>query len=168
MADFGQVVGHEIKADQEGNLRRFLQVAIDSPEDVQSIEQFNQSGIDSSPSLGSTVLIDDSGTRKVAYAVDDGIVPVGLPGETHLYSSLLGARAASIILRTAGILELNGVADFAVRFSALQGGLSGMAAALNVELGKIATEINGLGGSYTPAPITIDLSTARVDQVKLP
>ena len=37
---------------------------------------------------------------------------------------------------------------------------------INAELAKISTAISSLGGSYTVTPLTLDISAAKINEIK--
>jgi hypothetical protein len=130
---------------------------------MQTVQYFNPAGEDAGPPIGSQVIILDVGPAfKVAIAVQDNIAPSSDPGEKTIYSQQGDAVKAFINLLTSGIINLNGDADFAVRFNALETALQQLVTDINTALG------GKLDGSGTPGTITLDVSGAKVDEVKLP
>lgn len=160
----GVVDGSEIAKNKDGpNERRLLRVIISDPEDVQTVEWMGATGRDSGVAAGDSVLIGTVGSTKFAFAADDRIKPESLAGEERIYSRQGDAKAAEIILRTNGDVEINGDNDFAVSFNKLEIILTQLAADLNAEFTKIAAAVP----SYTPATISVDLTPAKVVDVKL-
>jgi len=178
----GIVRGREIKKNRDGTTSRLmLQVEMSSPDDIQTVEYVPIPGQDENPINGTKVFVFTIGSSyKIAIGADDGIVPAMNTGEKRIYSlddagaiqafiKLLKTgeidiegSSAFIKLLASGIIEVNGNSDFAVRFDALNTILQGLVAAINTALaGK-------LDGSGTPGTITLDLSGAKVDEVKLP
>lgn len=164
----GNVTGRTDKNNDENKKRRFLQVRIAGETDTREVEFLSQAGEDSSPENGATVLLVNVGGRWFAIAADDGIEPEAQPGEKHLYSSNNSQKRASVVLRTDGLAEINGNADFAVRFNALEALMNTLVDNINAELTNIQTAISDLGGTYNRVDIAIDLAMARVESVKLP
>jgi hypothetical protein len=69
---------------------------------------------------------------------------------------------AAISLLDSGIIEINGSADFAVRFTALETALQSLITQVNTALaGK-------LDGSGTGGTISVDFTPSKVEEVKLP
>lgn len=166
----GVVIGSEIAANKDGkNPRRLLQVIITDPEDVQTVEWMGQPGRDSGIAKDDAVLIGLVGSTKFAFGIDDQTEPSALDKEERWFSrDPGGSPAAEIILRTNGDIELNGNTDFVISFNQLQIIMTNLAAALNAEFAKIATAINSIvPGSYIPGTIIIDLTPARVLDVKI-
>jgi hypothetical protein len=92
-----------------------------------------------------------------------------LPGEFRIYAvDDNGNEVAYAWLRKTGVLEVNGTAYNAVRYAPLDTALQDMAAKINAENVKIAAAITLLGGSYTPATVTVDISGAETNKVTLP
>ena len=90
-------------------------------------------------------------------------------GEKRLFSvNGDGEEQFYILLKSNGTAELGGVADNAVRYSALSTGLVNQDSAINAELVKIATAIAGVGGAYTPATVTTNISASKIDEIKTP
>lgn len=90
-------------------------------------------------------------------------------GEHRSFSTdAQGNLKTFIWLKNDGTIQLGGTADNVVRFIALDNELQNLAGFINQELQKIATGITGAGGSYTPANCSIDISSAKVDQLKTP
>jgi len=94
---------------------------------------------------------------------------VAQEGEKRIFSqSLDGSLSFAIHLKTNGTCEIGGSVDNAVRFSALEGSLTSSNIELNVELVKIQASILALGGSYAHEPVTINISSSKIDQIKTP
>ncbi len=162
----GTVTGREIKINRDsGTAKMMLQVEITDPEDIQSVELMRQAGEDTNPPNGSRVIIIDVGSaNRVAVASDDGIVPTMDPGEKKLYSTSGGLIKAFINFLSTGVIEINGTADFAVRFNELKTAFDELQNAHNVHK---HTET----GTITSIPDTISaasLDDAKVDDVLLP
>ena len=168
----GKITGRTITTNRDGtNLRVMLQVQMTNPADIQTVEYVSLPGQDENPINGSRVFILEVGdSYKIAIAVDDGVTPAMATGEKRLYSvNDAGNIQAFINLLKTGIIEVNGAADFAVRFNALK-----------TEFDKLKTEVNSHTHLYTPGggtptttaipvpQITADISGAKVDEVKLP
>jgi len=67
-----------------------------------------------------------------------------------------------------GTIALGGDADNLVRYGPLADALSNEKTGLQAELIKIQTAITGLGGAYVPGTITIDISGAKINEIKSP
>jgi len=161
MTRTGKITGRTITTNRDGtNPRVMLQVQMTNPDDIQTVEYVSLPGQDENPIDGSRVFILEVGeSYKIAIAVDDGVTPGMDTGEKRLYSVNDDAviQAFINILKT-GIIEINGDADFAVRFDALNTALQNMLTALNADIASAG----GTGNT------TLDISGAKVDEVKLP
>ena len=165
MVRTGIITGREITTNRDGtNQRVMLQVQMSNPDDIQTVEYVSLPGQDENPINGSRVyIIEVANSYKIGIAVDDGVDPWGDPGEKRVYSTdAAGAIQAFINLLKTGIIEINGNADFAVRFTALETQMQLMVTAINA---AFATKLNGAGAA---GGIVLDLSTAKVAEVKLP
>jgi len=168
MIKVGTVTGREIKPNIDGTQDvMILQVEITDPEDIQTVEVIANAGEDNNPPDDSTVVIARVGDAwKIAVAINDGITPDDslTPGEKKIYSSDGGIIKSFItwlknkLVLRGDVIEVNGNADFAVRFNALETALQTMLTSLNAD-------IVSAGGSGST---TLDISGAKVDTVKLP
>jgi hypothetical protein len=83
-------------------------------------------------------------------------------GQTRLYC----AGSAYVLLKTSTI-ELAGTADNAVRYTALNTALQAEATGINANLTAISAAINAIvPGSYTPTPVTINITAAKINEIK--
>lgn len=165
MVRTGIITGREVTTNRDGtNQRVMLQVQMSNPDDIQTVEYVNLPGQDENPINGSRVYIIEVGSSyKIGIAVDDGVDPWGDPGEKRVYSTDdSGAIQAFINLLKTGIIEVNGNVDFAVRFDALEARMQILVTAINA---AFATKINGSGAA---GGLVLDLSSAKVAEVKLP
>lgn len=175
-----------------------LQVEITSPDDIQTVEWINHDGEDSSPPDNSlVVVVAVSPGYKIAIACDDGMLAESSPGEKILYSQLNGKKRTSIVLKTDGsvlidtkdasgsqvskieigaggeislngsFLNLNGSANFAVKFLQLEAALTKLAADLLTH-GHLGVQAGSDVSAGLAIPITIDISSAKAESVKLP
>ena len=90
-------------------------------------------------------------------------------GETRIFSRDSGGSEKFYIkLTNAGKCELNGTSDYLVKYSPLNSAQNKLAIDINTELVKIAAGINAIvPGSYVVAPITIDISGSKVENVSV-
>lgn len=165
MTSIGRVTGREIKTNMDGQTAKLLlQVELTDPEDIQTIELVRQAGEDTNPPDDSRVIVLDVGSFKVAVASDDGIVPTMGEGEKKIYSTSSGAIQAFINFLASGVIEINGSADFAVRFDALKTEIDQLVSDYNSH-----THVETGGTTATPLPqSTVDITPAKVTTVKLP
>lgn len=175
----GIVKGREFRKNRDGNnTRLMMQVQITDADDIQTVELMVPPGVDVNPPDESKVIvIDVSKAYKIAIVADDNIEPSMLEGEKKIYSINAGTIAAFINLLKSGIIEVNGNADFAVRFTALESAFN----ELKGDFNQLITDYNGHGhggvqtgggtSGVTNTPGTsssADMSGAKVDTVKLP
>lgn len=65
-----------------------------------------------------------------------------------------------------GTLELGGAVDNVVRYSPLNAALSGQTNDINAELVKIQAALTSLGVTYARAPINLDITGAKIEEIK--
>lgn len=132
-------------------------------------------GDDSCPPQGADVIY--MTTENDDQPVIVGIINTGLlasEGEKRLFSyrrdDITGNMTNNISFytwyRTDGTYELGGTEDNAVRFNALNISLQKEIALLNAELTKIQIAISSLGGSYVKENVTLDISSAKINEIK--
>lgn len=160
----GTVTGHRIGKNLDGDKDVvLLQVEITDEDDIQTVELFNQSGEDYIPPIGSDVIVAEIAPNwKIGIATKDDITPTMLEGERKLYSQDAGSIKAFINLLKTGVIELNGNGDFAVRFDALDTAIQTFITALNA-----AFVLKQDAAAQTSPALTLDISAAKVDEVKL-
>lgn len=92
------------------------------------------------------------------------------PGEKRIYSlkQIAGkpVLSAYVWLKGDGSMELNGKTDNAVRYAALNKQLAMHNQQLNAELTKIQAAITALGGQYLLKSVTMDISPAKIEDLK--
>lgn len=162
----GTVKGHEIKKNQDGDKNVvLLQVELSDEKDVQTVQLYSMSGEISIPQAGAKVVIlpDPDSAWKKGIAIDDLIEHTGITaGEKKLYSYDSGTIKAFINFLKSGIIEINGNNDFAVRFDALDTAIQTFITTLNA---LFATKLDASG--QTPGTLTLDISAAKVEEVKI-
>ena len=170
MVETGKVTGVEVRKNKDGQIPVvLLQVVISDPDDVQTVEWMPRPGRDSGIKKDDEVLIVEVGSTKYAIALNDGTEPQAQAGEEIIYSrDSSGARAAQIIWRTNGDIEINGNADSAVRFAPLQTEFDELTNAFN---NHNHSYLPGTGTATTTAPpipqSEADISGAEVENVKV-
>lgn len=86
------------------------------------------------------------------------------PGEKKLYSRDENGNLKGLIyIMKDGIIELNGNADFAVKFNSLDTGLQAFITDLNLKLTAAFAAV-----PYTWPGTSLNVDSSRVDEVKLP
>lgn len=177
MLTSGIVKGFKVEKNRDGEKNVImLQVEMSAPDDVQSVEQINHGGEQYNPPVGSQVVILNLGDAwKVAIASDDDVEPDALPGEKEIYSNhpATGAKLAFVRCTFDGIKQLvkiNGEADFAVRFNALQIAFNQLKADYDGHKHKYTAPLHPGSPTDTGAPTaasTADISPAKVEDIKL-
>ena len=125
-------------------------------------------GIDSVPVKDMIAVYGSTNTKGdsviIGYLSRDVIAEVG---ELRLYSTDSGgAEQVYIHLTNTGNMELNGNFDNAVRYNPLEQGLTNQNTQILAELAKISAAIAGVGGSYTVGTVQIDISAAKINEIK--
>lgn len=139
--------------------------------DTRTAKQYGPYGVDSNPVNGMIALYTrtelDGKEAIIGYLNKNCMAQ---PGELRLFSTdQNGTFKGYTWLKADGSLELNGNADNAVRYAALNTALQSEVNAINSELGKIAAGLNAIvPGSYTVLPVTLNISAAKILTVKTP
>lgn len=146
--------------------RRVLKIWGMGPATAAEIAPF---GDDSNPVQGMDVI----------YAIttnDDEPVAIGYmnthqlagPGEKRFYS--IGPDGKTIAfytwMKSNGTYEIGGVADNLIRYEKLNIALQATVDKLNIELAKIQVGLAAVGGTYAMADVDIDISAAKINEVK--
>lgn len=159
----GTVRGYEVKKNRDsGQNVLMLQVEISGPEDIQSVEYMSHAGDDHIPPKGSIVTVLQAGKSwKIAIASNDTADFDGSlnEGDRILYSK---DAASYIKILSDGTIEINGNADFAVSWTDLNTALQTLVTNINTLFG---TKLDGGG---TAGTLTLDLSSSKIEEVKLP
>lgn len=128
--------------------------------------QMSIAGVDSSPVKGTKGLfLKTTNSSEPVFLGNIGLAEAE-EGEIQIYSWDGKTKEGFIWIKKDGTIEINGSADNAVRFSPIDSACSKLAQDINAELVKIAAGITTAGGAYTPSPISIDISDAKIDNVK--
>jgi len=183
--DMGLVTGNEVTIDRDGDAPvRMLQCKVSEDEDVQTIELYRGHGVDECPvSDFATAIILKIGNYSVAIAIDDGILSDVSEGEKELYSITPATNTKSAYLKLCvdGSIEINGATDFAVAYTDLKSAFdtlvtdfNNLVTAYNDHI-HVTTATVGIGPPGTIAvttstgtPTTADMTSSKVDTVKLP
>ena len=109
-------------------------------------------------------------TREIGEPVIAGYInknQKAAKGEKRFYSlDSEGNEKFYIWIKNDGTLEIGGDSDNAVRYIPLNAALQAQKDLINTELTKIAIGITAAGGTYTPAPISINISGAKIEEIK--
>jgi hypothetical protein len=125
-------------------------------------------GIDSNPIPGLIGVYTQSSemgkTALLGYLNKEMIADVG---EIRTFATDAdGVEKAYIWLKNDETIEIGGDVDNLIRYAPLNSSIQGMSTDINAELVKIATGITAAGGTYTPTPVLVDLSAAKIDDIK--
>lgn len=159
-------------------------------------ELFQPAGEDSQSLQGDYLIgvsISTAGGKAIVGFIDPANAPKSEPGDVRRYSrNGAGAQVAEIWLKNdgsvtinnangwfdltaAGVIELNGDVDNAVRFSALESGFNTLRTELNALITAYNSAVYTIGGvgttgtTSTPGvPAAAEISGAKVDEVTLP
>ena len=137
---------------------------------VKTANSVSSFGDDSAP-LKDMIAI-HANTAEVGDSVIVGYInknQIAKPGEKRIFSLKPdGSLSFDIHLKDDGTCNIGGDTDNAVRFAALNTALQVEASKINAELTKIASGISTAGGVYVPTTLTLDISAAKIDEVKVP
>jgi len=154
-------------------------------------EQFQPTGTDSQPLPGDYVIgvsVKSTGRKTAIAFLDPANAPQSGPGEHRTYSRdssgtpvteiwlkndgsiMINNDNGFINITAAGIIELNGNADFGVRFNALEAGFNTLKTELNAFITVYNSHVHGASpGTSAPAtPAAATISAAKIDEVKVP
>lgn len=136
--------------------------------DVQTSIEANAFGIDSNAPAEMIALYAESSIKGKNYII--GYLnknQLAETGEVRIYSvDANGNQKFYTWLKNDGTYEIGGNVDNAVRYAKLEAGLNSMVNLINENLPLIATGIATGGGAYTPINITLDISEAKIAEVK--
>ena len=148
--------------------RRFIKVLRKGKSDVQTPMEAAPFGIDSNPIKDMIAVYgqtEEKGKTVIIGYVDKN--KLAASGETRLYSTdNNGGLKTYVWLKNDGTMEIGGNTKHMVRYEELNTALQNFKTLMQTELGKIQTGIIAGGGSYTPGSLTIDVSPAKIDNIK--
>lgn len=139
--------------------------------DIQTAVESSSYGIDSNPLVKDLVGVYATTSEKgqtvlIGYLIKDKIADIG---ETRLFSQKANGDVSFFVhLKNDGTAEIGGDEDNLVRYSALNTAVQQMKTDINTELVKIAAGIATGGGSYTVAPLSVNLGAAKIEEIKCP
>jgi hypothetical protein len=136
---------------------------------VKTAMEVSSFGDDSNPIKGMTALY--AKTAESGEAVIIGYInenQIAAIGEKRLYSldATTGEISFYMHLKNNGTAEIGGNVDNLIRYIPLDAALQAHTALINVQLAAIAASIGNLGGVYIPTPLTINVSGAKIEEVK--
>ena len=136
--------------------------------DVQTPLEASPFGSDSNPPPGLRAIYAKTGTKGdtfiIGYINLDQVAEVG---EHRLFSTdEQGNLAFEARMRNDGTFEIGGSVDNLTRHNALNIELQKLVVALQAELALIAIGIAAGGGAYTPGVLSLDISNAKIEELK--
>lgn len=138
-------------------------------DDVQETHYAQPYGTDANPPKAMIALFAQTGSRGESVVV--GYInkhQLAAAGEHRIFSTNEDGDEVKfyIHLKADGTCEVGGDAHNAVRYSPLNDALQDFKTAMQAELTAIATGIAAGGGSYSPGTLQIDISAAKIDEIK--
>ena len=146
----------------------FIKVLRYGKSDVQTIEPILPAGIDSKPLKGDLAVHSNTNDRSDSVCL--GYIwksELTEPGELRIFArGADGSEKLFLYFKKDKTCEFGGDADNLIRYKKLDDELQSFKSKINTELGKIQTGIIAGGGSYTPTLTTIDISAAKISEIK--
>lgn len=159
----------EVESSQPDSLnRRDVKVTINGSQDVRTAKQALAFGDDCNAPAGMKAIYAPTATKDanmiIGYINTNALAAVG---ERRLFSTDADGNVKFYIwLHNDGTAEIGGKDDNMVRYIPLNSGLQDFKTLIQEELIKIQTGIIAAGGAYTPGTLTVDISNAKIDEVK--
>lgn len=149
---------------------RIIKVLRYGKNDVQTGREASPYGIDSNPIAGMEAIYAETSGKGdkviIGYINKNKVAAVG---EYRIFSTDEDGNLQFFIwLKADGTCQIGGSADNAVRYAPLAQALGNEKLAINVELAKIQAAIAGLGGAYAKVDISLDVSSAKINQISTP
>jgi hypothetical protein len=144
---------------------KFLRLGLN---DVQTSKQLAPFGVDSNPIKDMAALYAKAGEKGETFIVGYvNVQSLANVGEVRLFSTNNnGVVQVDIKVRNNGNIELGGNANNLVKYTPLNTGLNNQLNGINTELVKIQAAIAALGGAYAYAPVTLNISSSQVNNLK--
>jgi hypothetical protein len=164
----GRIISSELGVNRDGEGRvLLLRVELSEATDEQTVELLCPPGLDARPLADEAVAVDEAGEAYlVATGCDPGIESDVEEGEAELYSHDAEGKLARVRCDGEGQVVVNQGADWAVQFSALKTAFEELQGKWN-DFAELYSP--GQGGSPpSAAQSTADISTAKIDDVRLP
>lgn len=171
----GKVIASTIGPNKDGDTDvRMITVELSDADDLQTVEYYDDGGTDYRPPDGSEVVVlDVSASHRIAIAVDDLFAPAVEPGEKQIYSTNAAgtAKAATVLLKADGTIEILDNTDFAVRYSALETAFNQLKSDFNALISAYNAHTHN--GFAPPEPVPLlptaaDITGAKIDEIKVP
>lgn len=152
----------------DGIKRRLVKVQRMGKNDVRTPFEALPYGLDSNPIQDMVCVYSPTGENGkdviVGYLNKNQLADVG---EFRTYSTdAEGNLKFYTWLKNDGTMELGGTADNLVRYQKLSDELTTFQNKLTTQLSLIAAGIATAGGSYSPGDVSIDISQAKIEEIK--
>lgn len=136
--------------------------------DVQTSAVAAPYGVDSNPVKDMVAIYspttEQGQTVIIGYINKNAVAEVGA---LRLFSTnTQGDEQVYLYLRANGKIELAGNTDNVVRWTALNASLQQAISTINANYGTLVTLLGGVGLVYSPTPVNLDISSAKVDEVQ--
>lgn len=157
-----------ISTEVDNMQRRIVKFLRMGKKDIRTSLETSPYGVDSNPIKGMIAIYGETGqngqTVIVGYINKNQLSDVG---EFRTYSTDAdGTLKFYTWLKKDGTYEIGGNSHNAIRYSPLNTALQNQVTSINAELTKIATAITGLGGAYAINPVSLDISQAKINEIK--
>lgn len=163
-----------IKATIESGIRK-IQMFFNNRSDIREVTELAPPGVDASPVKDAVAVYAETATSGKSISL--GVInkkQKAAPGEIRLYAVDAGGNEVfNVWLKKDGTLLMgdstNPLAyiNFLVKHTQLNASLQTQATGINANLTAIAAAINAIvPGSYTPIPVTIDITSAKTSKIK--
>ena len=137
--------------------------------DVRTGHNANPSGIDSNPikDMKAVYLQSEITGRPVIVGyINPSLAEVG---ELRLFSTDADGEVQNYVwLKNDGKIQFGGSGDNLISYADLNAAIQEAVVDINAELVKIAAGIATGGGSYTPEPLSVDLSASKINELEVP
>ena len=148
--------------------RREIKVLRLGKQDVQTPIQAGPFGSDANPPANMRAIYMRTGVKGDTFVV--GFINVDQLAEVGENRQFATDEDGNLIfearMRNDGTYEIGGSSDNLIRHAALNTEMQKLATSITAELALISTAILGLGGAYPPGIINIDISAAKIEELK--
>ena len=137
-------------------------------DDIQETETATSYGFEGNPIKGMTAIHVETSikgeTAIIGFFNKELLTDVG---ESRMFSTDEdGTLKMWIHCKNDGTAEFGGTTHNLMRYTPLNTELQSFKNSIQAELVKIATGLAGVGGAYTPGVLSIDISGAKIDEIK--
>lgn len=159
----GTVDSSEVK-----NGERTIKIVVGGTSDVRQTDDIGMPGIDASPIRGMKAIYAPTQVEGeeviIGYIIDNQEVK---PGEIKIYSQdENGVKKFYAYFKKDGTCNFGGDQDNLVRYKPMDQAFQQIVSFIMEQLPLIAAGIATGGGSYTPGTLTIDTSSAKIEEIK--